>query len=245
MLGAGGILESRGFFATYRAGYPPDKAFPIGSAKDRRDGSYMADIFISYAREDVEPARRLAAELKKRGWSVFWDRRIPAGRRFEDVIEEELRAAGCVIVLWSTAANKSKWVRDEAREVGKRNVLVPALIEAVEPPMGFRSIQAANLIDWQGEGTHEGFEWLLEDIRRYGPPSPRAPVSEQKDLAVMGAGSEEPAAPSASPAQTTPSVTAARGPVPAWTDQPALGYWRGRPGRWPGVADRLPGGSVR
>ena len=127
----------------------------------------MAEIFISYARENAEPARRLAAELEKRGWSVFWDRRIPAGRRFADVIAEQLGAARCVIALWSTAANASDWVLDEAEEARRRNILAPALIESIEPPLGFRRINAADLIGWQGEDIHEGFQRLLEDIGHY------------------------------------------------------------------------------
>ena len=45
----------------------------------------MADIFLSYAREDEERARVVAAGLESRGWSVFWDRRIPTGHDFGEV----------------------------------------------------------------------------------------------------------------------------------------------------------------
>jgi formylglycine-generating enzyme required for sulfatase activity len=131
----------------------------------------MAEIFISYAREDIGTARRLAAELEARGWSVFWDRRIPAGRRFADVIAQQLEAAKCVIALWSTAANTSDWVLEEAEDGKMRGILAPALIEAVDPPWGFRRIHAADLIGWSGDGTHEGFRQLLEDIAQYVPPS--------------------------------------------------------------------------
>jgi TIR domain/Domain of unknown function (DUF4893) len=132
----------------------------------------MADIFISYAREDAEAAQRLAAALERRSLSVFWDRRIPAGRRFSEVIGEQLADARCVIALWSKAANASDWVLEEAEEGRKRGILAPALIEGVEPPMGFRRIHAADLIGWRGETTHVGFERLIEDIARYLPPTP-------------------------------------------------------------------------
>jgi formylglycine-generating enzyme required for sulfatase activity len=147
----------------------------------------MADIFISYAREDAAAARRLAAELERRGWSVFWDRRIPAGRRFAEVIARELDAAKCVITLWSSAVATSDWVLDEAEAAKKRHILVPALIEEdVTPPLGFGRIHAADLIGWRGDGAHAGFEQLLEDIAQYAPLARR--VVERDASADIKAG---------------------------------------------------------
>ena len=39
----------------------------------------MADIFLSYAKEDRAQARTFAKMLESCGWSVFWDRKIIAG----------------------------------------------------------------------------------------------------------------------------------------------------------------------
>jgi hypothetical protein len=104
----------------------------------------MADIFISYAREDWETAKMLAHALAAQGWSVWWDRRIPTGRRFHEVIQRELTAARCVIALWSTAALSSPWVREEAQDGLDRDILVPAKIEMVRLPIGFRTVQTAD-----------------------------------------------------------------------------------------------------
>lgn len=122
------------------------------------------DIFISYAHQDKPIAAKFARALEHR-WSVFWDPQIPAGRTWRDVIGENLAAANCVLVLWSAAAVSSTWVQDEA-EVGKeRRILVPAFIEPkVLPPLGFRSIQAADLSGWLGDPDDALFQKLIGDI---------------------------------------------------------------------------------
>ena len=61
----------------------------------------MADIFISYASEDRSRVEPLAHSLEDHGWSVWWDRTIPPGKSFDQVIQEAITAAKCVVVLWS------------------------------------------------------------------------------------------------------------------------------------------------
>jgi adenylate cyclase len=75
----------------------------------------VADVFISYARIDRPFARRLADALEARGWSVWWDHRsLRGGQHFDRVIEEAIRDARVVVVVWSKASFESGWVRDEA-----------------------------------------------------------------------------------------------------------------------------------
>ena len=74
----------------------------------------MADIFLSYAREDITIAERIEAALRERGWTVFRDRQLHGGLRFDQVISDELRSARCVVVLWSEASIASEWVIAEA-----------------------------------------------------------------------------------------------------------------------------------
>ena len=132
----------------------------------------MSDIFISYAREDLDRARRLASALESRGWSVWWDRRIVAGQTFDQTIERELESARSVVVLWSKDSIESEWTKNEATVAAERNVLVPALLDDVRIPLEFRRKQTANLIDWDGDASHEGFQALCEGIAgRIGAPS--------------------------------------------------------------------------
>lgn len=132
----------------------------------------MADIFISYAREDQKRIKPLLDALQSQGWSIFWDRRIRAGQKFSIVIEDELKNARCAIVAWSEHSVNSDWVHDEATEAKERNILVPVLLDVIKPPMGFRRIHAADLTVF---GTGKGdsvLEQLFEDIREIvGEPS--------------------------------------------------------------------------
>jgi hypothetical protein len=124
----------------------------------------MHDIFVSYSREDRPRAEALAAALEVAGWTVWWDRSVPAGRTFDEVIEEAIEASRCVMVLWSEHSIASRWVRTEAQEGVDRGVLVPVLIDEVKIPLAFRRVQAANLTGWNGEGTDPAFGSLLADI---------------------------------------------------------------------------------
>ncbi len=143
----------------------------------------MSDIFISYASEDKEKAGLLSKVLEEQGWSVWWDRKIPPGRTFDEVIEEALDAAKCVVVLWSKASVKSGWVKEEASEGNRRKILVPGVIEDVNIPLGFRRIQAAHLIDWNGEKSHQEVNQLIDSVEKIlGIPRKFQSKTERVDL---------------------------------------------------------------
>ena len=126
----------------------------------------MSDIFLSYKSEDSEKAQKIAEAIEKKGYTVWWDRIIPPGRNFDDVIEEELDEAKCVVVLWSEKSIKAKWVKTEASEGDRRGILVPVLIEDVRPPLAFRLMEAAKLKDWDGTSLHHEFDLLIQSVGR-------------------------------------------------------------------------------
>jgi hypothetical protein len=135
----------------------------------------MADVFISYASADRERARQLADLLTRRGYSVWWDRTIPPGRVFDEVIQEAIHGARCMIVLWSAAAVRSNWVKTEAAEGAARGMLVPALLDDVAPPIEFKRIQSANLTAWDGDEAHAEYRNLVEAVERLMRQTPATP----------------------------------------------------------------------
>ncbi len=124
----------------------------------------MNEIFISYAARDRERARRVAAALSERGWDVWWDREIPLGKAFDEVIEKAIAQAKCVIVLWSAISITSEWVRNEASEGKRRGILVPVFIDHVDAPLAFRLLNGADLSEWNGNRGDAEFARLTERV---------------------------------------------------------------------------------
>lgn len=137
----------------------------------------MADVVLSYARENQQQAESLAHALEQAGWDVWWDRAILPGTSFEQVIEAELSAARCVVVLWSAAARQSSWVRDEASLALSRNVLVPVRLDDSAPPLGFRQQQIVDLAHWNGSTADPAFTLLTQGIANVVAGGGQAPAS--------------------------------------------------------------------
>lgn len=125
----------------------------------------MSDIFISYSSDDKERVRPLVRLLEQQGWSIWWDRKIRPGQIFDQVIEQAITEARCVLVIWSRHSVASNWVKTEADEGVSQNKLIPVLMDQVPIPLEFRRIQAANLTDWPPRAESSEFQILLDSIR--------------------------------------------------------------------------------
>ena len=151
----------------------------------------MTDIFLSYNEKDRDAARRMAAVLDAVGWTVWWDRRIPAGESWRSVLEKALGDMRCMVVLWSRHSIASEWVFEEASEGRRQHKLFPVLIEDVRPPTGFREIQAADLSAWDGSPDDEALRLLIGDLEAFlgkPPAGGKAPAGD----AVSAAAGESP-----------------------------------------------------
>src|SRR3982751_5771181 len=120
----------------------------------------MADVFVSYARPDEEQAKRVTDALRAAGYRVWRDDELPAHRAYADVIEERLKSAKAVIVLWSAEAARSQWVRAEADAARSAGTLIQASLDGTIPPMPFNQIQCADFSNWSGELAAAGWRKL-------------------------------------------------------------------------------------
>jgi uncharacterized membrane protein YhaH (DUF805 family) len=125
----------------------------------------MADVFISYAREDHIQAESISAELQRLGFEVFWDKEIPPGQTWADYIETKLRACTVMLVLWSATSTASQWVREEARIARDAKKLIPVMLDGSTPPFGFGEVQGANLSTWTGQSDHPDWQRLVRAVK--------------------------------------------------------------------------------
>ncbi|MEQ9400968.1 MAG: TIR domain-containing protein [Longimicrobiales bacterium] len=153
----------------------------------------MPDIFVSYSSTDRDRVAPLVATLEAEGWSVWWDRMIPAGQSWPDVIEARLAESRLGLVVWTRASVESKWVRIEAREAERRTALLPVRLDDVAPPLEFSELQAADLVGWDGGVDDPRVRDVVAQARRM--------LVREEDAGAVGtddpvaAGPSRPAAP--------------------------------------------------
>jgi hypothetical protein len=113
----------------------------------------MAEIFISYAKDDRTGAGELAAFLKEQGHSVWWDRELVAGQQFATIIAQALARSTVTIVIWTLSSIDSDWVIDEADTARKAKKLIPVRaddLDVEQIPLSFRRLQTIQLSDRDG-----------------------------------------------------------------------------------------------
>ena len=127
-----------------------------------------ADVFVSYKAEDRARVQPIVAALEAEGFIVWWDTRIEGGANWRRSIEEQLNAAKCVVVAWTkrSVGPEGEFVRDEAALAKRRGIYLPILLDPIEPPLGFREIQAISLRGWRKGVSDPCFRVLADAIRQ-------------------------------------------------------------------------------
>ena len=95
---------------------------------------------------------------------MWRDDGLPAHRAYAEVIEERLKAAKAVVVIWSSEAAKSQWVFSEANRAREDGKLVQLAVEDTRLPMPFDTIQCADLAGWSGEAGASSWRKVVASI---------------------------------------------------------------------------------
>lgn len=124
-----------------------------------------ADVFVSYARADEAHAQQVAERLGAAGISCWVDRdRIRPGEDFTDSISTALSSVRVVVLILSTRAVESTWVKDEialAKTLGRR--IVPLRIEAFDLPASWRFMLAHH--QWKDAADGSSLDGFVADVQ--------------------------------------------------------------------------------
>jgi hypothetical protein len=138
----------------------------------------MADVFVSYKRDDQPRVAALVEAMRGAGIAVWWDQDIAPGSSWRETIAAELEQAKLCLVAWSEASvgAAGRFVREEAERAAGRGAYVGVLLDPVLPPFGFGEWQAVDLSGWDGSGDDPRIHSLIAQIesRLSGGPAPPA-----------------------------------------------------------------------
>ena len=140
----------------------------------------MADVFLSYKRDERAAVETIASRLRDLGLTVWFDASMSAGETFNAEIDREARAAKAILVCWSPAARQSEWVNAEAMIGFEQKKLAACYVagpDRFSAPTPFNTTHAEDLRVWltAPSVTHPGWKGVL---RRLGKLCGRADVKE-------------------------------------------------------------------
>jgi hypothetical protein len=127
----------------------------------------MAQIFISYSRKDIGFVRKLAADLEKAGYEVWWDLTdLRGGDDWLRVIPAAIEESDNIIVVLSPNSLISDWVKKEytqALSSGKK--IIPLMLTRSSVPFALNTI---NYVDFTSDDYAVNFQNLLDALGHIG-----------------------------------------------------------------------------
>lgn len=123
----------------------------------------MTRIFISYSRKDIDFARKLAGDLEKAGYDVWWDiTDIQGGDTWVNSIPDAIETSQYMLVVLSPDSVASPWVQKEyTQALSLRKAIIPLMLEATRIPFALNTIQA---IDFTKGHYEDNYKSLLKTI---------------------------------------------------------------------------------
>jgi len=129
----------------------------------------MQRVFISYSRKDIDFARKLAGDLEKAGFEVWWDiSDLKGGDDWVQVIPTAIESSRYFIILLSPDSVLSQWVEKEYLHALKlRMKILPVMIRPCTVPFALANI---NYLDFTASDPVDSLNKLLADLEYTGEP---------------------------------------------------------------------------
>ena len=123
----------------------------------------MAQIFISYSRKDIGFVRKLAGDLEKAGYDVWWDLTdLRGGDDWLRVIPSAIEASEHFIVVLSPNSAVSDWVKKEyTQALSLRKKIIPLMLERATVPFALNTI---NYVDFTSDDYAASLQSLLDAL---------------------------------------------------------------------------------
>ena len=135
----------------------------------------MPQIFISYSRKDIAFARKLAGDLEKAGYDVWWDLTdLRGGDDWPRVIPAAIESSQYVIVVLSPNSAISDWVEKEyTQALGLRKKIIPVMLKPSRVPFALITV---NYVNFTSGDYFDNLNNLLAALAYTGEP-PTRPVA--------------------------------------------------------------------
>ena len=123
----------------------------------------MAQIFISYSRKDIGFVRKLAGDLEKAGYDVWWDLTdLRGGDDWLRVIPSAIEKSEHFIVVLSPNSAVSDWVKKEyTQALSLRRKIIPLMLERSSVPFALNTI---NYVDFTSDDYAANLQSLLDAL---------------------------------------------------------------------------------
>lgn len=127
----------------------------------------MARIFISYSRNDVDFAHRIATSLSDLGADIWIDvEDIPAGMKWSTAIQEGLDLCDAMLVIISPDSMASTNVEDEWQYyLDQGKLLIPLLWRPAKVHFQFSRLQ---YVDFREQAYDAALKQLYGELKRHG-----------------------------------------------------------------------------
>lgn len=141
----------------------------------------MQKIFISYSRKDIDFARKLAGDLEKAGYDVWWDiTDLRGGDDWVRTLPAAIASSEFFIIILTPNSVESEWVRKEyTQALSLRKKIVPIMFDACDVPFALNTINYVNFMSGEYE---DQFQNLLKALGFRGEPPKVTPYERAKSM---------------------------------------------------------------
>jgi SH3-like domain-containing protein len=141
----------------------------------------MQKIFISYSRKDMEFVRKLAGDMEKAGYDIWWDiTDLRGGDDWVRSLPAAIEASQFFIIVLTPNSIKSEWVQKEyTQALTLHKKIIPLMFEVCDIPFALNTI---NYVNFLNEEYADNFKNLLSALGYTGKPPVVTPFERAQSI---------------------------------------------------------------